>query len=184
MLNIQVITGSTRPGRVNEQAAKWIHELASQREDLNVDYVDIADYKLPLLDEPMPPMMHQYSKDHTNEWAEKISKADGFIFVTPEYNRGTSAALKNAIDYLNLEWNNKAVGFVGYGTAGASHAVENLRIIASELHMADVRKNVMFTPENGFENYSVIKPNDGHVQAANEMLDQLTKWATALKSIR
>jgi NAD(P)H-dependent FMN reductase len=184
MTKIQIITGSTRPGSFNPQPVEWIAGLASQREDIEVEIVDINDYSLPLLDEPVTPMMHQYSKDHTIKWADKIAEADGFIFVTPEYNHSTSAALKNAIDYLNLEWNNKAAGFVSYGSAGGVRAVEHLRGICAELHIATVRDQVMFSPTNGFVNYSNLEANEDHVASANKMLDQLTAWAGALKSVR
>src|SRR5690606_17611436 len=106
------------------------------------EIVDIADYNLPLLDEPIPPAMGQYSKEHTKKWAKKIAQFDGFVFVTPEYNHATSGALKNAIDFLYQEWNNKAAGFVSYGSAGGTRAVENLRLIMAELQIADVRSQV------------------------------------------
>ncbi|WP_424556337.1 NADPH-dependent FMN reductase [Streptacidiphilus pinicola] len=101
--------------------------------------IGIADYPLPHLDEPVPPFMGQYQNGHTKEWAAKIGSFDGFIFVTPEYNHSTSGALKNAIDYLFAEWNNKAVGIVSYGSVGGARAAEHLRLIAGELKMADVR---------------------------------------------
>ena len=119
MLRLAIIMGSTRPGRVNEAVARWVYELASKRKDAEFELLDIADYHLPLLDEPVPPSMGQYSKPHTKAWAAKIGSFDGFVFVTPEYNHGISGALKNAIDFLYREWNNKAAGFVGYGSAGA-----------------------------------------------------------------
>jgi NAD(P)H-dependent FMN reductase len=184
MTKIQVITGSTRPGRFNTQAAEWIYELASQRDDIEVELVDIADYALPLLDEPMPPMMGQYSKDHTKKWAAKIDEADGFIFVTPEYNHSTSGALKNSIDFLNAEWRNKSAGFVSYGSAGGARAVEHLRGILAELHIATVRDQVMFSPSDGFENYSILKANDPHTASANAMIDEVIAWAGALKGVR
>ena len=118
MLKIGIIVGSTRPGRKAAAVAKWVHDLLKNRTDAEFEIVDIEDYKLPLLDEPVPPSMHQYSKAHTKTWSEKIASLDGYIFVSPEYNHGTSAALKNAIDFLYHEWNNKAAGFVGYGGSG------------------------------------------------------------------
>ena len=117
MLKIGIIVGSTRPGRKAAAVAKWVHDILKSRKDAEFEIVDIEDYKLPLLDEPVPPRMHQYGKPHTKTWSEKIASLDAYIFVTPEYNHGTSAALKNAIDFLFHEWNNKAAGFVGYGGA-------------------------------------------------------------------
>jgi NAD(P)H-dependent FMN reductase len=108
MLKVGIIVGSTRPGRKAAAVAKWAHDILKSRKDAEFETVDIEDYKLPLLDEPMPPIMHQYSQPHTKAWSEKIASLDAYIFVTPEYNHATSAALKNAIDFLYHEWNNKA----------------------------------------------------------------------------
>ena len=99
-MKIAVITGSTRPRRNNEAVARWAYELASKRSDAEFELVDIKDYNLPLLDEPVPASQGQYSQPHTKVWAAKIAAFDAYVFVTPEYNHGTSAALKNAIDYL------------------------------------------------------------------------------------
>jgi NAD(P)H-dependent FMN reductase len=120
MIKIAIIVGSTRPGRNGEAVAKWVYEVSRKRSDAEFELVDIKDFNLPLLDEPMPPIMGQYSKPHTKTWAAKVGSFDAYVFVTPEYNHGTSGALKNAIDLLFAEWNNKAAGFVSYG--GASGA--------------------------------------------------------------
>ena len=184
MTKIGIIIGSTRPGRNGEQVAKWYYEIAKKRNDAEFELVDIADYNLPLLDEELPAGWNQYSKDHTKKWAAKIGEFDGFIMVTPEYNHSTSAALKNAIDYLALEWNNKAVGFVSYGSAMGVRAVEHLRVIAGELQMADIRQQVMFSLFTEFENFSVFKPAENKVDDVNAQLDQLIPWANALKSVR
>src|SRR5258708_70632 len=118
MIKVGIIVGSTRPGRKAAAVAEWVHNLLKTRNDAEFEIVDIEDYKLPLLDEPVPPIMHQYGKTHTKSWSDKIAALDAYIFVTPEYNHATSAALTNAIDFLYHEWNNKAAGFVGYGGAG------------------------------------------------------------------
>src|SRR3982074_236374 len=107
MLKIGIIVGSTRPERKAAAVATWVHDILKSRKDAVFEIVDIEDYKLPLLDEPVPPSMHQYSRHHTKAWSEKIASLDAYIFVTPEYNHATSAALKNAIDFLFREWNNK-----------------------------------------------------------------------------
>jgi NAD(P)H-dependent FMN reductase len=112
MLRVAIVTGSTRPGRKNEAVARWVYGLAKERKDAEFELVDIADYNLPLLDEPMPPGRGQYTHEHTKAWSEKIGSFDAYVFVTPEYNHSTSAALKNAIDYLYREWNNKASCYV------------------------------------------------------------------------
>ncbi|MEP7214289.1 MAG: NAD(P)H-dependent oxidoreductase [Acidobacteriota bacterium] len=183
-MRIGIILGSTRPGRNGEAVAKWTYEIASKRTDAEYELVDIAEYDLPLLDEPVPPSMGQYSKEHTKRWAAKIASFDGFVFVTPEYNHGTSAALKNAIDFLFAEWNNKAAGFVGYGSAGGTRAVESLRLVMGELMVADIRLQVMLSLSEDFENYSVFKPHARHADSVNTMLDQLVVWTRAMQTIR
>ena len=184
MLKIAIILGSTRPGRNGEAVAKWVYGIASKRTDAEYELVDVKDYDLPLLDEPVPPSMGQYSKDHTKRWAAKIDGFDAFVFVTPEYNHSTSGALKNAIDYLYKEWNNKAAGFVSYGSASGTRAVEHLRGIMAELQIADVRAQVMLSLATDFENYSVFKPAARHEQTVNGMLDQLAAWGGAMKTLR
>src|SRR4030095_1786910 len=140
MLRIAIIPGSTRPGRSGEAVAKWVHEIAKKRTDAEFELVDIKDFNLPLLDEPVPPIMGQYSKQHTQAWAAKIGSFDGYVFVTPEYNHGVPGSLKNAIDFLFREWNDKAAGFVSYGGAGGARAVEQLRLGLGEGQMATVRR--------------------------------------------
>ncbi|MBB6452604.1 NAD(P)H-dependent FMN reductase [Salirhabdus euzebyi] len=184
MIKIGIILGSTRPGRNGEAVAKWIYEAAQNRTDSDFELVDIADYNLPLLDEPVPPSMGQYQHEHTKKWSEKIASFDGYIFVTPEYNHATSGALKNAIDYLYNEWNNKACGFVGYGSLGGARAVENLRMIAAELQLADVRSQVGFSLFTDFENFSEFKPGDHHKDAVDSLFNQVISWSNALKAIR
>jgi NAD(P)H-dependent FMN reductase len=184
MLKIGIIVGSTRPGRNAEKVARWVEEQTKKRTDARYELVDIKDFNLPLLDEPVPPSMGQYSKPHTKAWAEKIASLDAFVFVTPEYNHGITGALKNAIDFVYAEWNNKAAGFVGFGSMGGARAVEQLRMIMSEIQVADVRTQVAFSLYNDFENFSVLKPNAGHEGALTMMLDQLAAWGAAMKSLR
>lgn len=183
-IRVAIILGSTRPGRNGEAVARWTYEIARQRNDVDVELVDIQDFNLPLLDEPVPPSMGQYSKPHTKAWAAKIDSFDAYVFVTPEYNHGTSGALKNAIDYLYREWNNKAAGFVGYGSAGGVRAVEQLRLVMGELQVADVRAQVMLSLFTDFKNFSVFKPDQRHEASVNDMLDQVVAWGGALKTLR
>lgn len=184
MTKIAIIIGSTRPGRNGEAVSRWVYDIANKRTDAEFEIVDIADFHLPLLDEPMPPSMGQYTNDHTKNWSAKINSFDGYVFVTPEYNHATSGALKNAIDYLYNEWNNKAAGFVGYGSAGGTRAVEGLRLIMAELQVADVRAQVGLSLFTDFENFSVFKPADHQVDSVNAMLDQVIAWSGALKPLR
>lgn len=183
-MKIGIIIGSTRPGRNGESVAKWILEIAIKRTDATFELVDLLDYNLPLLDEPTPPAMGPATKEHTKRWAAKIGSLDGFVFVTPEYNHSTSGALKNALDFLSSEWNDKACGFVGYGSAMGVRAVEHLRQIAGEMKMADVRSQVGFSLKSDFENYKTFKPASYHVSAVTAMLDEVISWGSALKTIR
>jgi NAD(P)H-dependent FMN reductase len=184
MVKIQIILGSTRPGRVGEAVAKWVYKIASERDDIEVELIDVAEYELPLLDEPMPPSLDKYSKAHTKKWAEKIAEADGFIFVAAEYNHSIAGGLKNAIDYLYKEWNNKAVGFVSYGSNGGSRAVEHLRGVSAELQMADVREQLLLHLSNDFENFSIFKPTVRHEEKLHKVLDQVAAWAEAMQHMR
>jgi NAD(P)H-dependent FMN reductase len=184
MLRIAIIIGSTRPGRNGEAVAKWVYEIAQKRTDAECELVDIKDFNLPLLDEPVPPIMGQYSKPHTKVWAAKIGSFDSYVFVTPEYNHGISGALKNAIDFLFAEWNNKAAGFVSYGGASGARAVEQLRLNLAEVQIATVRNQVLLSMYTDFENFSVFKPDSHKEASVNEMLDQLIAWGGALKTLR
>src|SRR5258707_588585 len=158
MLKIAAIIGSTRPGRVGESVAKWVYEHAQRRTDAKFELVDIQDFNLPLLDEAVPPSLGQYAHEHTKTWAAKINSFDGYVFVTPEYNHGICGALKNAIDFLYREWNNKAAGFVGYGGAGAARAVSQLRAVMAYLQVATVQNQVQLSLMTDFENFNVFKP--------------------------
>jgi len=184
MLKIAIIIGSTRPGRNGEAVAKWVYEIAQKRSDAEFELVDIKDFNLPLLDEPVPPSMGQYSKPHTKAWAAKVDSFDGFVFVTPEYNHGISGALKNAIDFLFREWNNKAAGFVGYGSVGAARAVEQLRLVLAEVQVATVRNQVLLSLFADFENFSVFKPAPRQGKSVNAVIDQVITWAAAFKPLR
>jgi NAD(P)H-dependent FMN reductase len=184
MIRIAIILGSTRPGRNGEAVAKWVYDLARNRKDAEFELVDVAAFNLPLLDEPVPPSLGRYSKPHTKAWASKIDSFDAFVFVTPEYNHGTSAALKNAIDFLYREWTNKAAGFVGYGSAGGARAVESLRLVMAEVQIATVRAQVLLSLFADFQNFGVFKPAPLQSRALETMLDQLVAWGAALKALR
>lgn len=184
MTKIAIITGSTRPGRINRGVADWVLSQAQQRTDAEFELVDIADYDLPVLDEALPPAMEQYTNTHTLTWAAKIAEFDGFIFITGEYNHSVTPALANALSYLNAEWANKAAGIVGYGSAFGVRAVEHLRGILSELQIAHVQKQGMFSLFTDFENFSTFAPSELQAQSLTPVLDQLVPWTKALKAVR
>jgi NAD(P)H-dependent FMN reductase len=183
-LKIAVILGSTRPGRNGKAVADWVVEKASARTGADYELVDLADHPLPHIDEAIPPSLGQYAGEHTKAWASLIGGFDGFIFVTPEYNHSTSGVLKNAIDYLYGEWNNKAAAFVSYGSLGGARAIEHLRAIASELQIAHVRQQLSFSLFTDFENFSDFKPGPQHDDAATALFDQLESWTQAMKTTR
>jgi NAD(P)H-dependent FMN reductase len=184
MTRIAIVVGSTRPNRKSEAVAAWVYQLAQARTDAHYELVDLRDHPLPLLDEPVPPSRGQYSHEHTRKWAAVVASFDGFVFVTPEYNHGPTAVLKNALDYLYAEWANKACGFVGYGSAGGARAVEQLRCIAGELQMADVRQAVALSMLHDFESFTTFKPDPRHTKGLAAMLDQVVAWTTALAPLR
>jgi NAD(P)H-dependent FMN reductase len=184
MMKVAIVVGSTRPGRKAEAVARWVYDVAKKRKDAEFEVVDVDSFALPLLDEPVPPSMNQYSHPHTKTWATKIGSFDAYVFVTPEYNHGTSGALKNAIDYLYAEWNNKAAGFVGYGSAGGVRAVEQLRLVMGELQVADVRAQVMLSLFTDFENFTKFTPGPRQEGSVGAMLDQVVAWGGAMKTLR
>jgi NAD(P)H-dependent FMN reductase len=189
MLEIAIIVGSTRPGRNGEAVAAWVHKISQKRTDARFEVVDLRDFNLPLLDEPMSARAistrgGQYANPHTEAWSSKISGFDAFVFITPEYNHGIPGALKNAIDYLYREWSNKLAGIVSYGAAGGLRAVSQLRLMLVEVQMASIPAEVNLSLYNDFENYKTFKPDPMHEARVKAMLDQLVAWSGALKSLR
>lgn len=184
MTRIAVVAGSTRPGRHSMQVAEWVLKRAREHGGAEFEILDVADFDLPLLDEPKPPSLGNYQQDHTKRWAAAVKGFDGFIFVTAEYNHSVPGALKNALDYVYAEWNNKAVAFVSYGSAGGVRAVENLRLIAGELQMADVRAQVALPFATDFRDYTTFTPSDGAEQALQPLFGQLISWSAALQTLR
>jgi NAD(P)H-dependent FMN reductase len=184
MTRIGVILGSTRPGRRGEQVARWVMNQAGRRSDAEFELIDLADYPLPHLDEPLPPNMGRYHNTHTREWAATIRRFDGFVFVTPEYNHSTSGVLKNALDFLYAEWNNKAMGVVSYGATGGTRAAEHLRLIAGELQMADVRTNVALSLFTDFRDFTELGPGGHQAQALDTLFGEVIAWSEALATLR
>ena len=184
---IGIVIGSTREGRFGEKPAHWIHEIAKQRTDLEVELIDLRDHPLPFFNEPMSPAWAPVKNEAARRWADKLATLDGLIVVTPEYNHGPSAVLKNAFDYAYKEFIRKPIGFVGYGGVGAARAVEQLRLVAVELQMAPVRNAVhigmveflgIWQQGKGFEDFPHL------AQAAGGLLDDIAWWAKTLKTAR
>ena len=184
---IGIVIGSTREGRFGEKPAHWIHEIAKQRTDVEVELIDLRDHPLPFFNEPMSPAWAPVKNEAARRWADKLATLDGLIVVTPEYNHGPSAVLKNAFDYAYKEFIRKPIGFVGYGGVGAARAVEQLRLVAVELQMAPVRNAVhigmveflgIWQQGKSFDDFPHL------AQAADAMLDDIAWWANALKGAR
>jgi NAD(P)H-dependent FMN reductase len=190
-LRIAVVVGSNRPGRHADQVAEWLMDIARRRDTPEVEYrvVDLADDLLPLLDEELPPMAASYANEHTQRWAATVDRFDGFVFVTPEYNHSFPAVLKNAVDYLYAEWNDKAAAFVSYGVAGGTRAAEQLRLVLAEVKVASVRSQVALTLSTDFAGGdgagpAACTPGEHQYAAADRMLDELIAWSEALKRLR
>lgn len=184
MLRVGIITGSTRPNRKSLDVAQWVLEIARKRGDAEYELVDIQDFDLPLLDEPKPPSMGEYQQPHTKRWAAKIASLDAFVFVSPEYNHGIPAALKNAIDFLFAEWKDKTAGFVSYGSVGGARAVEQLRLVLAEVHVATVRAQVLLSIRTDFETFTTFKPAPHHEKSVGAVLDEVLAWGGALSHLR
>ncbi|MBU8877761.1 NAD(P)H-dependent oxidoreductase [Bacillus sp. FJAT-29790] len=177
-LNIGIILGSTRQGRVSPQVGEWVKGIADKRGDANYEIVDIADFNLPFLGTT------DGQEPGIAAWNEKLANLDGFVFIVQEYNHSITGALKNALDFAREAWNNKAAGIVSYGSTGGARAAEHLRGIMGELLIADVRTHPTLSLFTDFENMSVFKPADLHLNNVNDMLDQVNSWSGALKTIR
>ena len=185
--HIGIVVGSTREGRFSERAAAWFHGIAARRTDVSVEIIDLRDYPMPFFDEPASPAWVPPKDQAAVRWAAKLAELDGFVFVTPEYNHGYSAVLKNALDYAFQQFNRKPAAFVGYGGVGAARAIEQLRMVAIELQMAPVPKsvNIGMTEFLGIWQQGKSFDDFPHLaQAANGMLDDVAWWAKALKTAR
>lgn len=188
-LNIKVILASVRQGRFGDKPAQWIVDIAKNTEGVSVELLDLKDYELPVFSEAVSPayVTGEYALPEVNRWAEKITEADGFIIVTPEYNHGYPSSLKNNIDYLYKEWNNKPVCFVAYGSTGGARVTQQLREVSIELQMAPIRNSVhimspwLLTEADGSLKNGAL---DAYTKNAHTMLEQLIWWAKALKDPR
>ncbi|HUP07712.1 MAG TPA: NAD(P)H-dependent oxidoreductase [Caldimonas sp.] len=184
-LRIGILTGSTRPGRTSESVARWVHQMAQDRQDAQFELVDIAAYELPLFDEPLSPTKRKYTRPHTFVWSERIAPFDGYVFVTPEYNHSISGALKNAIDFLYHEWSHKAAGIVSYGGRGSgARAAEHLRGVMGSLMVATVRKQVLLSTYSDFDPLGTFTPLPQRRGELMLMLDEIVSIARALRPAR
>ncbi len=190
MSEIAIIVGSTRPGRRSRAVAEWVASQAAQTQPSSgFEIVDLSDFALPVLDEATPAIFGQYSKEHTSRWADTVARYDGFVFVTPEYNHSIPGVLKNALDFVYAEWNDKAAGFVSYGLTGGTRAVEHLRLILAELQVATVRAQVALSLHDDFASPTSAEPTactpgPHHAASLSALLDQVVAWSRALQTVR
>ena len=185
--HIGIVVGSTREGRFSERAAAWFHGIAARRTDVSVEIIDLRDYPMPFFDEPASPAWVPPKDQAAVRWAAKLAELDGFVFVTPEYNHGYSAVLKNALDYAFQQFNRKPAAFVGYGGVGAARAIEQLRMVAVELQMAPTPKsvNICMTEFLGIWQQGKDFADFPHLeQAAVALLDDLSWWSHTLQTGR
>lgn len=186
MVKIKIVVGSTRPTRVGPKIAEWVFEQAKKESGIDYELLDVASFNLPVLDEPESALTGNYANDHTKAWSAAVKEADGFIFVTPEYNHGVPGNFKNAVDYLFAEWNHKPVSFVSYGAnAGGARATEQWRAIVAQLKMHDLSDHVLIT--NYWENLNEtgsFSPQDHHSQALAAVLKEIAFWSENLVPIR
>jgi NAD(P)H-dependent FMN reductase len=186
MPNLTIIIGSTRPGRAGLPIATWFAERARTHGGFDVSLVDLAAIDLPMYDEPDHPRLRRYRNRHTKDWSAIVEAADAFAFVTPEYNHGYPASLKNAIDYLHDEWSYKPVGFVSYGgVAAGTRAVQQLKQVISAVGMRPI-EDAVYIPFHTqfFDDESRLQANEIMEQAAVAMLDELLRTTAALRPLR
>lgn len=185
MVKIQIILGSTREGRFGETVGAWVKKLTAVYSNAEFEYIDLRDWPLPFFNDPNSPSTGKYSYDYTKKWSEKISQGDGYIVITPEYNHGYPAVLKNALDHLANEWGMKAVGFISYGgSAGGARSVEQLKQVAIELNMMIAHKslNIVYARRSFNEQGEPIDP--ALVDRANAVIEATVKLAEQLKPLR
>jgi NAD(P)H-dependent FMN reductase len=183
-LRIALILGSTRPGRRGDQIAAWVLEAARAHGGADYELVDLVDHNLGNLDEPGNPNLQRYQHDHTRTWGALIDSFDGYVFLVPEYNHSYPGALKNALDYVYREWNDKAAGIISYGgwVAGA-RAAEALRLVLAELQVATVRTQPTISTHPSFHTGTFV-PQESLDIAVGGMLDQVIAWSAALRGVR
>ncbi|MEA3069620.1 MAG: hypothetical protein QOD29_1066 [Alphaproteobacteria bacterium] len=190
MTVISVIVGSTRQGRFSEKPAQWILQRLKSRGDIETRLLDLREFPLPFFDQPVPPAMPgrpPYENEMVKKWTAEIARSDGFIFVTPEYNFGPPAVLKNALDWVYPEWNRKAVAFVSYGSALGARSVQQLRETAIELQLAPVRSSVHIPVATLWAHFQGGDVEAGLAQLeapAKSMIEDLLWWTAALKAAR
>src|SRR5690625_2525543 len=185
-LKLQTIIASTRPGRVGPSVSGWFHEFARNHGDFEAELVDLAEFKLPVYDEAVHPRFQQYEQEHTRRWSASVASADAYVFVAPEYNYGPSPALVNALDFLFHEWNYKPCGFVSYGgVSGGLRAAQMSRLHVTTMKMMPMMEGVTVPMVQSHISDSGTFASNRLIDAsAQSLLDELLRWAEALRPLR
>jgi NAD(P)H-dependent FMN reductase len=185
-LKLNIVVCSTRPGRVGISIGRWFETFAKEHGGFEVSLEDLADFALPVFDEPHHPRLRKYEHAHTKAWSASVDRADAFVFVTPEYNFGAPPSLVNAMNYLVGEWHNKVAGFVSYGgVSGGIRAVQAEKLMMTNFKIMPLPEQVMIPmfPQH-LDEEKRFTPNEIHLASAKTMLDELVRWAGALKAMR
>ncbi len=186
MTRLMIVLGSVREGRVGLPIAQWVRKAAETDGRFDIDFVDLAELNLPLMDEPNHPRLRKYTKQHTIEWSKRVEAADGFIFAFPEYNYSYAPAIKNALDYLNAEWNRKPVGFVNWGgNSGGTRAQVALRPVVGALGLVMTRGSVEINfPQRQLSDDATFEPNEQQRDVLGLQLDEIVGLSEVLKPLR
>lgn len=185
MPTLQIIIASTRPGRIGLPIGQWMHQRAAEHDGFDAELIDLAEVNLPFLDEPHHPRAQKYTQQHTLDWSATINRGDAFVFVTPEYNFGFPATLKNAIDFLWNEWAGKPAGILSYGgMSGGVRSAQMLRPVLGSVHLAAVPEAITIPMAGSLITDGVFHPTDPVTASATAMLDSLTRWHPAMSGMR
>lgn len=185
-LKLQVIICSTRPGRIGPSVAQWFHEFAREQGGFDCELVDLADFNLPVYDEPNHPRLQKYEHEHTKAWSASVARADAYVFVIPEYNFCPPPSFMNAVNYVYNEWNYKPCGFVSYGgVSGGLRSAQLAKQLVNTVKMMPMVEGVMVQmPWELLDENRAFRAGDHHTGSATTMLEELAKWAQALKTLR
>ncbi|MEZ5566652.1 MAG: NAD(P)H-dependent oxidoreductase [Gammaproteobacteria bacterium] len=183
---LHIVICSTRPGRVGPSVARWFHEVAEKHGKFNTELVDLADFKLPVYDEPVHPVQQKYTHEHTKKWSASVAAADAYVFVTPEYNFNPTPALVNALNFVYREWNYKPCGFVSYGgVSGGLRAVQATKLLITTLKMMPMFESVMVQMvARQIDEKGKFNSNEKIDKSAITLLDELLRWTKGLKAMR
>ena len=185
MPRLMIIIGSTRPGRIGLPIGTWFAETATAHAGFELDVADLAEINLPFLDEPKHPSRGEYLHEHTKRWSARVDAADAYVLVTPEYNFAMTAPVKNAFDFLSREWKNKPIGLVSYGGISSGlRAAQMIKQVVTALKMMPLPEQVMIQFAGTHVVDGVFAPDESHQKQATVLLDELVRWAEAMKPLR